>query len=144
MPGPGSWVAGDVLTATDLNAIGTWTTFTPIVQQSSTVTTTVNYAKYCLINKLCFVNADIGLTSAGTAGQIITVTIPLAGATVARIYGSGFFYDASATSTILLTSTRLLDGYVSFFSSSGTLGSTHAITIANGDNISFSVMYEID
>jgi hypothetical protein len=144
MPGPGSWIAGDVLIAADLNAIGTWTAFTPAVLQGSTLTSTANYAKYCLINKLCIVNADINIGSAGTAGQEIRCQLPLAGATVARVYGSGFFYDVSATLTILLSTTRTASNYVTFFSGTGTLGSTHAVTAANGDNLSLTVVYEID
>jgi len=50
MPGPGTWSAGDVLTADDLNAIGTWQTYVPVLTQNVTRTATVTSASYCQIN----------------------------------------------------------------------------------------------
>lgn len=44
----GDFSSGDVLTAADLNAIGTWTDYTP---SYNNVTVTTSAARYCQINK---------------------------------------------------------------------------------------------
>lgn len=154
MPGPGTWSAGDILTAADLNTIGTWTTYTPTVVQSNTVTATVNYASYMKINKFVVANVDLTCTTSGTASNLITVSLPVtakdptSGLVFETCFGNGFILDASATDVILLscfhqssTTIRFVSEATTTISSSG-FGASPAFTLANNDIISFSIMYE--
>jgi len=144
MPGPGTWSPGDILTADDLNAIGAWTSYTPTLSQSGDRTATVNYASYCKINKLCFVNVDLTCTTTGSAGNAIGVTIPFTAASNQDAVGFGIFYDDSATDVRLL-SVKTGTTSVSFFAEDSTtlvLGATPSVALGNGDVVSFSIMYE--
>jgi hypothetical protein len=148
MPGPGTFSAGDILTAADLNAIGAWTTYTPAVVQSTAVTSTVNYASYMLINKLAVVNVDLTCTTSGTGSNLITVSLPVTASTSnARIVGSGIVFDASGTDVILTSVVQNTTTTVRFAtdattSSTSGLGANPALTLANSDVISFSIVYE--
>lgn len=64
----GDFSPGDVLTAADLNAIGTWSDFTPSYLNFSATT---NRAKYAQVNELVFIKMDISLTSAVGATMFI-------------------------------------------------------------------------
>lgn len=149
MPGPGTWAAGDILAAADLNAIGTWSSYTPTVAQNGNRTITVNYAQYCQINKLCVVNLDVTVTNAGTTANLVTISLPINTPTTnpTRSVGSGFLYDASATDIILVnvrynsTSTVRLVTETSTSDTSG-VGVNPAFALANGDVISLTMIYE--
>ena len=149
MPGPGTWSAGDILTAADLNAIGAWTSYTPVVTQNGARTVTVNYAEYSQINKLCFVNLDLSLTNAGTTDNLVTVSLPVnfSSSTGQRTSGSGLLYDLSATDVILLTAVYNSASTVRFITETTTdpvsgLGVNPAFALASGDVISLSLVYE--
>lgn len=149
MPGPGTWSSGDILTAADLNAIGVWTSYTPVVTQNGARTVTVNYAEYSQINKLCFVNLDLELTNAGTTANLVTVSLPVnfSSATAVRTSGSGLLYDSSATDVILLTAVYNSASTVRFITETTTdpvsgLGVNPAFALASGDVISLSLVYE--
>lgn len=144
MPGPGTWSAGDILSASDLNAIGVWTSYTPVLAQNGIRTATVNYAEFCQINKLVFCNVDLTCTATGSAGSGITVTLPITSVGSSSGYGSGIFYDSSATDVRLVfafagtttVSFRAND------STTGLLGVTPSVALGNDDVISFSIVYE--
>jgi len=149
MPGPGTWSAGDILTAADLNAIGTWTSYTPAVVQSTAVAATVNYAKYMQINKSVIVNVDLTCTTSGTGSNTITVSLPVnvSGTSATGSMGSGLVFDSSTTNVILVSVIRASASTVKFIAedtnnTTNTLGSSPALTLANNDVISFSLMYE--
>lgn len=154
MPGPGTWSAGDILTAADLNAIGTWSSYTPVVAQNGNRTATINYAEYCQINKVCFVNIDLEVTNAGTTANLITITLPVNASTggAQRALGCGLIFDASATDVILLTALRNTASTARFLTEDSTaidsggtpvgLGNNPNFALASGDFISLSLMYE--
>lgn len=75
----GDFSSGDVLTAADLNAIGTWTDYTPSVtaQTGTPTTTSFEYAKYTQINNLVIYTFRLVITTAGTAGGAVQVTTPI-------------------------------------------------------------------
>jgi hypothetical protein len=145
MPGPGTWSPGDILTADDLNAIGAWTSYTPVLAQSGTRTATVNYAKYSVINKMCLVNVDLTCTTTGSAGNNISITLPFTAATNSGAIGAGQFFDSSATDVRLLvasgSATTVI--FVADDSTTGALGTTPSVALGNNDVISFSVMYQV-
>lgn len=149
MPGPGTWSAGDILTAADLNAIGTWTSYTPVVAQNGTRTITVNYAQYCQINKLCFVNVDLEVTNAGTTANLVTMTVPVnfSASSARRVSGSGLLYDAGSTDVVLLTAVYNTSTTVRFVTETTTdpqsgLGVNPGFALASGDILSLSLVYE--
>jgi len=146
MPGPGTWSAGDVLTADDLNAIGVWTSYTPTLTQSAGVACTVNYAEYFQINKMVCLNVDLQATAAGTAASAMQVSLPVTGVTGSG-RGSGFFYDASLTdvrlTTVFLSSSTAVRFLVEESTSvSDGLGTNPSLALASGDVLSFSLIYE--
>jgi hypothetical protein len=150
MPGPGTWSAGDILTAADLNAIGAWTAYTPVLAQNGTRTATVDYAEYCQINKMCIANVRLTCTTSGSAGSNITVTLPVsASATATRpIVGSGYFYDDSLTDIRLVSVWRANSTTVAFSVEEGTsdstgLGWVPSLALANNDIINFSIVYQV-
>lgn len=150
MPGPGTWSPGDILTADDLNAIGVWTTYTPTLAQNGTRTATVNYAEYVQINNLCIVNVDLTCTATGSAGNIITVSVPvsIAGGSSIRTLGSGFFFDSSGSDVDLITAVYNSTSTVRFFDASTTdrnsgYGADPSIALGADDVISFSLAYQV-
>lgn len=141
MPGPGTWSAGDVLTADDLNAIGTWQTYVPVLTQNVTRTATVNSASYCQINKFCVVNVDLTCTTTGS-GNNIEVSLPVNTAITSGgpALGSGFFFDTSASDYILVTCVRSSSSRISFFKDLD--GGSLNTVLGNGDVLSFSLTYQ--
>lgn len=135
MPSPGSFVPGDVLTADDLNGIGVWVSYTPVLTQGVVRTATVNYAKYVLINKLCYVNVDLTCTTTGS-NATATISLPFNNvATTTTIpFGTGIFFDSSASTTTL--------GPIQPSTPVGTVGITNT-TLGNNDVISFSLAYQV-
>jgi hypothetical protein len=133
MPSPGSFLPGDVLTADDLNAIGAWVSYTPVLTQGVVRTATINYAKYALINKLCYVNVDLTCTTTGS-GATATISLPFANvsASINLPVGLAIFFDSSASTTTLSQVSP----------SSGTVGITNT-TLGNNDVLSFSLAYEV-
>lgn len=142
MPGPGTWQPGDILTATDLNAIGAWQSYTPVLSQNGTRTATVNYAKYAQINKMCVVNVDLTCTTTGF-NSVMTVSLPINMASSdVRSLGSGLFFDSSATDVVLCNVIRSSDSAVAFASESDTSITGITTTLGNGDVISFAIFYQ--
>jgi hypothetical protein len=144
MPGPGTWSPGDILTADDLNAIGTWQSYSPILDQGGGRSVTVNYAEYCQINKMCIVNVDLTCTTTGTGVKFL-VSLPVNTANIytrQTAFGSGFFFDTSANDVILTTVLRETASTVGFVSDASTSPTSPLSTaLGNGDVISFSIVY---
>lgn len=98
------WSANDILTAADLNAAIesgivttglTLDTYTPVVTQSNTPTSTVESAKYHTVAGMTHVVAHVAITSNGTASNAVRMSLPVA-STSYRCQGIGGVYDASA------------------------------------------------
>jgi hypothetical protein len=89
----GNFVVGQTLTASDMNLIGTWSSFTVTTTGSANMTFT---GQKCVVNKLC-VFEIIG-TSTGAATPPVTVTLPEAMATLNGAVGfqAGFFDDSAS------------------------------------------------
>src|SRR5512138_2983596 len=52
---------------------GDWAAWTPTVTQSGAVTVTVTYARYCLVGKVCHVQARLAVTGSGTETNAIVI-----------------------------------------------------------------------
>lgn len=138
--------SGQVLTAATLNTIGAvWVDYTPTLTQSATVTKTINNARYCQIQKTVFVQVYLIATSAGTAGNIVQIGLPLAArAANSSTTGIGQLYDAS-TNTIYVVSAYLTNTNACAFlyQTGNPFGISPAITIASGDQLQMNLTYEI-
>lgn len=152
------WTANDILTAADLNAaigtgimstgLGVWTAYTPTFTQSATVTYTNNWAKYCKVGRLVVASVYLTATSAGTANNAVTITLPVTAANAGAVAGGGFFlFDASAstfyTGIPLLATTTTVVFYANAVTAAiGQTGGSFTAAIASTDQIRFGVVYE--
>ena len=137
---------GQVLTAATMNSIGAVTeTYTPVVVQSNTPTITVLMARYQQIQKIVHVYFKINVTSAGTAGQAINISLPIAAKTTDIACGSGGIFDSSTTTMyagwyyLLSTTTVALAGD---WATNSLWGGIPTLAIANGDVIYAQLTYE--
>ena len=136
----------DATTNLPVSDIGAaWTSYTPTVTQGVAITKTITYAKYSQIQKLVVVNVSMPLTSAGTASNGVSVTLPVTAANSQRLGGSFQFYDVSANTShvgvpFLLTTTSV--GFITSASADSYFGGFPAITIANGDYLFATIIYE--
>ena len=96
-----TFVAGDVLTAADVNTYlagegGAWTSWTPTLTQSGTVTKTVNRAVYARYGRTIIFHAYMTVTGSGTGSNSIIVGLPVtASSSLAMPIGSAFLFDQS-------------------------------------------------
>jgi hypothetical protein len=137
--------AGQVLTAATMNSIGAaWESYTPTLTQSVTVTKTVNYAKYCQINKLIVVDVHMTCTGAGTAGNAVLVGLPITAASVTgRNIGALWLYDASTNTLYNCASILNNSTTAKFLYQTGSeWGISPNLALANTDQISFQFCYE--
>lgn len=140
----GTFTAGQVLTAAELNAIGTWTSYTPTVTQGATVTATVLYSKYSQINDVVHWVYSLVLTSAGTAGQWLQLSLPVSAEAGQRGPGIHQFFDSNTVTTYIMTSFFPLATTMSFVdvnSGASVFGAAPAVTAANGDLLFGSITY---
>jgi len=158
---PRTWSTGEVVTASimnthirdNLNAAfpngavsSAWTTFTPTLTQSGTVTKTVTYASYMKIGRLVIANVLLAVTGSGTGGNGVKVGLPVTAAQAGNMAcGSFWIIDSSAvtnyTGVAELDSTSVVKGVANAQSSE--LGSaSFTAALASGDTVSYAVMYE--
>lgn len=102
------WGTNDTLTAADLNAaigtgivstgLGALTAWTPVITQSATCTHTEEYAAWFKVGRKATVFLSAGITSAGTAANVVLCTFPSAIGTVInfRCVGVAGIFDTSA------------------------------------------------
>lgn len=142
-----AFATNDVVTANDLNAIyGAWNSYTPTLKQgSTTITKTVNYAKYRQVGKDVDGEFYITATGSGSAGGAISVSLPVtAAATVALWIGSGgattsagliaVHFELATTTTLNLIRT---DAPATAF-----FGADPSITVASGNIFRGEFHYE--
>ena len=139
-------VSGQVLTAATMNTIGAaWEAYTPTLTQGVGVAKTINYARYCQIQKTVFVQVRVTATGGGLGGTISLSLPTLLPSDQFRTMGVMWIYDASTGlfyQGVANPGSNVVVGYAQ--GSNNNMGANSpAITIAAGDQISFSVMYEI-
>ena len=124
-----------------------WMSYTPTVDQgaSTNIAKTVNTARWRREGNTMFVEIDLTVTAAGTAGSDISVTVPTAFAHSNRgCKGSGSIYDASAAirypgNLEAATTTKVVVGNTG----ASYVGTTPSFALANGDVIRMAVVAEI-
>jgi len=122
-----------------------WISYTPTITQTNTPTKTTNYAKYLQIGRTVFVNVHVTFTSAGTAGGRIRCSLPIAvgNSSILQI-GSGWFFDSGTAyypGAAILWDVNTVELYT--HASANAFGASPAVTIANTDELCFSLIYEI-
>lgn len=98
----GTFVSGQVLTAAELNATGTFGDYTPTWTQSATISKTVNWARYTQFNKLVQVSIKMTASSAGTANNKMLIGLPVDASANNFIMGTMVYHDASNVSELCL------------------------------------------
>jgi hypothetical protein len=74
----GTFTSGSVLTAAELNAIGTWTSFTPSFTGVTLGSGALNTGQFCRVNKLLFIRTKTVLGTGGSFSNPI-LTVPNSG-----------------------------------------------------------------
>jgi hypothetical protein len=158
---PKTWVAGDVLTAAQMNAelrdallaafplsVNAWTTYTPTLTQSGAVTKTVTYGKYQRVGRMITAAVLLSCTGAGTAANAILAGLPVTAATPANVaIGSGWILDASTSNLYkavieVNSSTTVLFRPTSTVNNDKLGEAVMTAALAAGDLITFTATYE--
>lgn len=138
--------AGQVLTAATMNQIGAaWETWAPVVAQPGGIAGTVNFARYTRIQKLVIGTFSIAITGAGTAGNALSISLPITANTLTAVHGSGLLYDASATTMYngtFYNVTSTAAWFIGDWASVGVWGTIPGLGIANGDVWRGTFVYE--
>lgn len=122
-----------------------WTAYTPVITQTATITKTVNVGRYVTTGKKVSAAFKLTLTSSGTAGGLILVTLPLP-VSVDGFTATGLYTDASTSTAYVLTAiARATTNDVVFIHDTSGLnafGGAPAVTAASGDIIYCTITYE--
>jgi hypothetical protein len=123
---------------------GAWATWTPALAQSAAITATSD-STYTRSGRNVTARFTLTATSAGTAGNYVTITLPVAAATPASIVHAGDFTIIDAGTALLCGTLVLVSSTVARFVISGSIdyaGVSPAYTIAINDVISGVLKYE--
>jgi len=137
---------GQVLTAATMDSIGAAAeTWTPVITQGVNVTYTNIYARYQRIQNIVFVYARLNVTSAGTATNSLSVSLPVTAKSTLGISGNMSIYDNSASTPyngFAFTPTTTTVNSVGDWAGNGVWGTFPSLAIANGDVIWINLSYE--
>ena len=137
---------GQKLTAAIMNQIGAaWETWTPVVSQPGAITHTLTFARYTRIQKLVVATFSVAITGAGTAGNALSISLPITANTTTNAHGSGFLYDASTTvmyNGTFYNVTTSAAWFLGDWASGGVWGTTPVLGVANGDVWRGTFIYE--
>jgi hypothetical protein len=147
-----SW-SGAALTEADINLYlsgegGAWTSWTPAIVQSGSVTCTVTRAKYARYGRTIHFMYQLAVTGSGTGSNAITVSLPVTAAASGFVIGGGSLFDTSSSNIyqFLLygSSTAVCQLWTSSTDGTGVaLGqSVFTAALASGDSINASGTYE--
>jgi hypothetical protein len=148
------WTAGlsdgTPLPAATLNTIGAaWQDWTPVVKQGTTTFgVTVQYGKYCQIQKTIIASCGLVIASGtGQAGSNVSVDLPtgLPMTNTNRVLGAAWIYDASAnTSYGAFASVAGTTSFVFIgdWAAGGSWGGSPNIQMTTNDQIRLTITYE--
>jgi hypothetical protein len=120
-----------------------WSSYTPTLTQSGTLSKTVNYAKYKRIGRTIFATVDLSITSGGASGVAIEIGLPVTAAAAGGVVGVFRYFDSGSTiyaGTALASTTSVVQCFVS--GNGNPMGINPAFGAANGDSIQMHVTYE--
>ena len=148
---PGAFAVGDVLTAADMNDLGSMATITVTATNFAGTVAARGY----VFNKIAFV--EIKATASGAASGIITFTLP-AGYEIAPtdvVIGNALFVDDSASinyngiavrgGTNLTIAPRVFDNGAAYtrYTRWAVVNATVPMTWANNDVLSMNLCYRV-
>lgn len=132
----------------EVPAVTIWTDWAPTVTQSGSVTVTVNYARYMIIQNTAIIQVSLEATAGGSAGNPViiggqpdVIAVANLGGTFSVI-GSGFVENGATRYAGQLVAAGANDWRFIVSGNTGTMGATPSFALASGDEISFIAMYE--
>lgn len=138
-PAGGALYIGSVAT----NIAGQWTNFSPTLTQGVGVTYT-GYCRYQKIGRTVHLIGNLSITSSGTSGSIIILTLPFTSAHSGTYQAAGVGYVyANSTNTFcvaLLRSTTTFSFGVGEYG--GEVGGNPVRQFLSGDQVKFQITYE--
>jgi hypothetical protein len=146
----GSFVGGDVLQAAELNAIGTWTAFTP-TWTNLTVGNGTLVAEYCAVNELVFWRVLLSFGSTTSISGSVTIDYPVPadnlflGSVGGQVYcddqsGADYFGTLYRNSTTTATVRAFSLGTT--YLASSTITATVPFTWGDGDDLVIEDWYK--
>ena len=146
----GTFTAGQVLTAAELNAIGTWTAFTPSFTNFTLGNGTIEEAVYVQVNELVYVNVyvTLGSTSAMATSPRFTAPVTIGGGAARLAVGTGrarigtfyWIYPYISDEDVFMYCV----GTSTTYATRESLSSTVPGTWGNGDSFQVSLVYHIE
>ena len=141
--------AASVKARLDMLDIGGWTSWTPTVTQSGSVTVTNTRSRYARYGRTIHAIVDVTVTGSGTGANNVVLSLPVTAADVFAGFGSGRLYDVSATSSypfvveLVTTTTARFATAVEVAGVSPWLGGASFVAgLASGDLIRCGFTYE--
>lgn len=125
--------------------LGVWTSYTPTLTQSATVTKNVSYARYQRVGRIINVTGKLVVTGAGTAANQVLVGLPVAAADTNGVVGVAAILDSNVPTRYVLTALGSSTTTVFFVHDTGgtnAFGIGPAVTLAVNDEILYSITYE--
>jgi hypothetical protein len=143
----------EALVASDFNTYltgegGAWTSWTPTVTQSGSVTVTNTRSRYARYGRLIIATWNLAVTGSGTGSNAVIVSLPVTAAAASVVFGSAQVFDTSAAQNYLalpyLASTTTVSLYTtSTDAADPRLGLTSfTAALASGDQITGTAIYE--
>lgn len=129
---------------------GRWVDWTPTVTQGVGVAVTVAEAKYCIMGKVCHINALLAVTSGGTSGgHIIIGSIPLAAQPAmppsgnSPPFGNGHVSSGGTNYLGMVYASAATQFRMWDPGTRAIVGSNPAFALANGNTINFTAAYRV-
>jgi hypothetical protein len=132
--------------------MGAWTAYTPTIDQGVTtnITKTVTQSEYKQEGSTLTWQFYIVVTGAGTAGSIVTLTLPVAaaaGAAEVKAAGNGQIFDSSAATRYGMELETSASGTVLLYAGDSTgsngWGGVPSIALANNDQLRGLAVYQV-
>lgn len=128
--------------------VSRWMDWTPTITQGVAVAVNITYARYVIIGDTVHMEVLVTFTSAGTAGAVIQIggiptAIQSARTGLNAVIGTAIVTDAGVASYhAALVATAAASWKMLNHNSNNYVGANVAITLGNGDSISFQATYE--
>ena len=124
--------------------VGRWADWTPTVTQSVSVSVSIGYARYCIIDALVVGQVRLTTTSAGTTNNMIGIggipSIITPVASPAGVIGSFVLVDLGTANYVgALLATPTPDIIMFIHGSTVPVGQSPNFALANGDVIEFKI-----
>jgi hypothetical protein len=148
---------GSVLTASRYNEdvvdnmtelapfFGAWTSWTPTVSQTGARTITNQQSRFLQVGKLVNLYAGVTITNAGSAGDTIVISLPVAPALPNNGLLGSFWYVRTTGIRYVgsaIWSSVLQLAFLQSEATAGALGGAPSFATANGDLLSVQFTYE--